>query len=172
MNNTIIVIPARWDSSRFPGKSIVKIIGIPMIVRVWNQVKKCQNIDKILVATDDKRISDVCKKYNIDFVMTGSNYSTGTDRVASLVEKYDYYTYVNVQGDEPLVRPEDIDKLISFHLESVKKGIEVTNAYVPESRLPKNYSEIKSFVTKTDDNCIDKISRSPIHSNLKKLDSK
>ena len=138
MDNTIIVIPARWDSSRFPGKSIVKIMGIPMIVRVWNQVKKCQNIDKFLVATDDKRISDVCKEYNIDYVMTGSNYITGTDRVASLVDKYDYYTYVNVQGDEPLVRSEDIDKLISFHLESVKKGIEVTNAYVPESKLPKN----------------------------------
>ena len=56
MKNTIAIIPARWNSSRFPGKSIVEILGIPMIVRVWNQVRKCKNIDKVLVATDDERI--------------------------------------------------------------------------------------------------------------------
>ena len=166
MSKTIVVIPARWSSSRFPGKSIVQISGIPMIVRVWNQVKKCHDIDKILVATDDKRISDVCEDHNIEFVMTGSNYRTGTDRVASLVTKFDYSTYVNVQGDEPLVRPEDINKLVSFHLKCVAKGIEVTNAYVPQNRLPKDYGEIKSFLAKTNDNCVAKISRSVIHSDL------
>ncbi len=171
MKNTIAIIPARWNSSRFPGKSIVNILGIPMIVRVWNQVKKCQNIDKVLVATDDERISNVCKKFQIEFVMTGSDYNTGTDRVASLVEDYNYSTYVNVQGDEPLVKPIDIDTLVSFHLESLKKGIEVTNAYVPYSKLPKKHNEIKSYVAKNDDDLIVNISRSPIISVLKNTSS-
>ena len=171
MKNTIAIIPARWNSSRFPGKSIVDILGIPMIVRVWTQVRKCQNIDKILVATDDERISNVCKKFNINFVMTGSDYNTGTDRVASLVEEYSYNTYVNVQGDEPLVNPKDIDTLVSFHLEGVTKGIEVTNGYVPYSKLPEKYNEIKSYLAKNDDDLIVNISRSPIISDLKNKNS-
>ena len=80
----LAVIPARWNSSRFPGKPLALINGIPMINMVWKKVIKAKSINNSIVATDDKRIFDACKKMSINVIMTSKKHLTGTDRVYEL----------------------------------------------------------------------------------------
>ena len=106
------VIPARYKSSRFEGKPLAKIAGIPMIKRTYLQAKKCKKLDRLVVATDDNKIYDYCISENIDVVMTSINCLTGTDRIAEVSQKLDYDLYVNIQGDEPVISPETIEQII------------------------------------------------------------
>lgn len=108
----IIVIPARYNSSRFPGKPLIKINGIPMIKRVYDQCLKGFD-GKVIVATDDDRIKSYCDRNNIDAIMTSANCVTGTDRVYQAVINYDIDFVINIQGDEPIFNPKDIKKFIS-----------------------------------------------------------
>ena len=85
--NFIVVIPARYKSKRLPGKPIVNIGKLPMIVRTYNQCNKVVNQNKIFVATDNFKIKKVCDKYNIKTIMTSTNCLTGTDRVAEVAKK-------------------------------------------------------------------------------------
>ena len=103
-----IVIPARYKSSRFPGKPLVNILGKTMIQHVWERC--CLAADKTLVyiATDDKRIRDVAIQFGAQVVMTSDECLTGTDRLAEVNEQIKCDLIINVQGDEPLVHPEDI----------------------------------------------------------------
>jgi len=109
----IVVIPARFESSRLPGKPLIDINGIPMIVRTYMQCIKAVLPEFVFVATDDVRISEVCDKYNINSIMTSSNILTGTDRVYEISKLIDAEYYINIQGDEPIFNPQDITKLIS-----------------------------------------------------------
>tara|TARA_Y100000816_G_C26101796_1_gene584203 strand:- start:2573 stop:3310 length:738 start_codon:yes stop_codon:yes gene_type:complete len=121
-----LVIPARYKSKRFPGKPIVNICGIPMIVRTYNQCCKAIPKSKILVATDDERIKKVCEKNKIKVVMTSKKCLTGTDRVAEVAKKFKADFYLNVQGDEPLCNPADLVKLLKF---AKKYPKEIINGY-------------------------------------------
>lgn len=121
------VIPCRYKSSRFPGKPIALICGKPMVWHVWNQVRKTEYIDRLIVATDDNRIYDVCHQYGIESTMTADNHKTGTDRVAEVASRIDGDVFVNIQGDEPLIDPYGIDRII---LEIVKNDKEdIVNAF-------------------------------------------
>lgn len=120
------VIPCRYKSSRFPGKSIAMICGKPMVWHVWSQVKKTKYIDKLIVATDDNRIYDVCYQYGIESIMTSEDCKTGTDRVAEVAERIEGDVFVNIQGDEPLIDPEGIDSVIS---EVVNSKEDIVNAF-------------------------------------------
>ena len=122
----LIVIPARFKSSRLPGKPLIKILGIPMIIRTYNRCKKVAPKENIIVATDDKRISNLCKEYKIKFIMTSSKCLTGTDRIAEVAKKIKAKLYINVQGDEPICDTNDLKKLIKF---SLKNPNEVVNGY-------------------------------------------
>ena len=118
---TVIIIPARFGSSRYEGKPLIKINKIPLIIRV---VKKCVQAigsDNVYVATDDKRISKVVNDYGYKFVMTSKKNLTGTDRVAEASLKIKGDIFINVQGDEPLIKPNDIIKVINFKKKR-KKG--------------------------------------------------
>ena len=107
------VIPARYKSSRFPGKPLEDICGKPMVVRVWEQASKAKNLDAIYVATDDERIEAVCKYHGINVLLTSDKCRTGTDRVAEVAAKFHGDDiYVNIQGDEPLIDPAAIDWFI------------------------------------------------------------
>ena len=108
MLNFLIVIPARFKSSRLPGKPLIKLKGIPMLVRTYNQCLKCAPKKKIVVATDNQKIVNLCNKNKIPVIVTSKNCLTGTDRVAEAAEKLNYNIIVNLQGDEPLVDPDDI----------------------------------------------------------------
>jgi 3-deoxy-manno-octulosonate cytidylyltransferase (CMP-KDO synthetase) len=107
-----LVIPARYNSKRFPGKPLVDICGVPMIIRTYNQCKKVVPESKILIATDDARIRKVCEKKKINVVMTSKKCLTGTDRIAEVAKKFKADFYLNIQGDEPICNPVDIKKLL------------------------------------------------------------
>lgn len=112
---SLCVIPARYKSSRFPGKPLVKINGIPMIKRTYMQANKAKLIDDIVVATEDKRIFDFCKSEDINVVITSDKCLTGTDRMVEVIQKKEYKNYdlfFNIQGDEPVINPIVIDQLV------------------------------------------------------------
>lgn len=111
------VIPARYQSSRFPGKPLVDICGKPMIYWVYQQVKKVKEFDEVYVATDDERIKAACGEHNMNVIMTSDKHKTGSDRVAEVATKVEGDLFVNVQGDEPVINPEMIRQVISIFLE-------------------------------------------------------
>jgi 3-deoxy-manno-octulosonate cytidylyltransferase (CMP-KDO synthetase) len=106
------VLPARWGSTRFPGKPLHLIAGKPLIQHVWERCRQCSRLDEILVATDDERIRDAVTAFGGTAVMTSPDHPTGTDRIAEAVRAVPAATHiVNVQGDEPLIDPALIDEL-------------------------------------------------------------
>lgn len=107
------VIPARYKSSRFEGKPLVKINGIPMVKRTYIQAKKSSLLDKLIVATEDQRILDYCESEGIPVVMTSNECLTGTDRLAEVAKKYHYDFYINIQGDEPVIDPDVISQIVN-----------------------------------------------------------
>ena len=119
------IIPARYKSSRFPGKPLAEICGKPMIYWVYNQAKKVKELDEVYVATDDKKIETACKENNINVIMTSSKHKTGTDRIGEVAKKVKADLYINIQGDEPLIEPETIRKAILPFYDD--KNLEVTN---------------------------------------------
>jgi len=108
----LIVIPARWASSRFPGKPLAKIGGIPMIQRVVVQANKAKCVSEVIVATDDSRILDFVNKAGARAIMTSGDHPSGTDRIAEVARDRDCDIVVNVQGDEPLIPPQNIDQVV------------------------------------------------------------
>ncbi|SDF58089.1 3-deoxy-manno-octulosonate cytidylyltransferase (CMP-KDO synthetase) [Methanolobus vulcani] len=108
----VCVIPARYDSSRFPGKPLVELCGKVMIQRVYEQIKKAKMIDKSYIATDDMRIAKCARSFGADVIMTSSCHECGTDRIMEAVQNIDCDIVLNVQGDEPLVDPQALDILI------------------------------------------------------------
>jgi len=127
------VIPARWASTRFPGKPLKQIAGKAMIHWVWDQTKKSAIISEVVIATDDKRIADYCRINDLDFVMTSSSHPTGSDRLAEVADKISADVYVNVQGDEPLIEPEAIDAVTSCLLTAMDRGIELATGYIEKA---------------------------------------
>jgi 3-deoxy-manno-octulosonate cytidylyltransferase (CMP-KDO synthetase) len=112
MNNYLVVIPARYQSSRFPGKPLADIHGKSMIQRVWEKCVEATGPDSVLVATDDDRILEHCQDYDMQVELTSSDCLTGTDRLYEVAKKRKSDIYINVQGDEPLISPEDIKAVI------------------------------------------------------------
>jgi len=108
------VIPARYASSRFPGKPLADIHGKPMIWWVYQQAMKVPELDEVYVATDDERIYTAVEEFGGKVIMTSNKHQTGTDRVAEVAEKIVADWYVNIQGDEPLIEPETIRSVLSL----------------------------------------------------------
>jgi 3-deoxy-manno-octulosonate cytidylyltransferase (CMP-KDO synthetase) len=107
------IIPARYASTRFPGKPLVDIGGKSMIQRVYEQAKKCTALSEVFVATDDQRIFDHVQQFGGKAVMTADTHQSGTDRCAEVARKHpEYHTIINIQGDEPFIDPEQIAKVI------------------------------------------------------------
>lgn len=132
-----VVIPARYQSSRFPGKPLVDICGKPMIQHVWEKCCKAVSRGQVYIATDSDKISKVVKEFGGQVVMTSSDCLTGTDRLAEANLTLDCDFLVNVQGDEPVIDPENIKKVINIY----QKTGNITNAY---SEI-KTEEEFRSF---------------------------
>jgi len=158
----IVVIPARYKSSRLEGKPLIDLNGIPMIVRTYRQCLKAVSANKIYIATDNSLIKKVCDKEGAQVIMTSSECLTGTDRVAEVSEKIEADTYINVQGDEPLFNPEDLKLLIS---EIKKNPEEIITGYC-EIDNEKDYRDlnIPKVVIRPDGKLL-YASRAPIPSN-------
>ncbi|WP_275723454.1 3-deoxy-manno-octulosonate cytidylyltransferase [Vibrio furnissii] len=107
-DNYAVIIPARFKSSRFPGKPLVDICGKPMIQHVWERCVSAVGADKVYVATDDQRIAEAAAGFGSQVVMTSDHCLTGTDRLAEANLTLDLDFVINVQGDEPMINPDDI----------------------------------------------------------------
>ncbi len=108
----VIVIPARYGATRFPGKSLALLLGRPMIQWVWDAAKRSRLASRVIIATDDARIADAARDFGAEVVMTKASHRSGTDRMAEVARKIPAPLYVNVQGDEPLLASAAVDGLI------------------------------------------------------------
>ncbi|OVE76240.1 3-deoxy-D-manno-octulosonate cytidylyltransferase [bacterium E08(2017)] len=115
---TIGVIPARWGSTRLPGKSLVDICGKPLIQWVVEAVRRAEKIDDLIVATDHERIKEKVEAIGEKAVMTRPDHHSGTDRIAEAIEGIDAEVVINIQGDEPLIEPGLIDELAELMVNS------------------------------------------------------
>lgn len=122
------IIPARYASTRFPGKSLVEIMGKSMIRRVYEQTTKAKLLDKVIIATDDERIAKHCQEFGAKVVITKAEHPSGTDRCFEAYqlngEKFDHV--LNVQGDEPFLDPQQIDSLA----EACKENVEIATQMI------------------------------------------
>ena len=110
----IAIIPARFNSTRFPGKAIAEIEGKPLIEHVYRRVEQASLVSRIVVATDDRRIADAVERFGGTAVMTRNDHPSGTDRLAEAAQGlHPDSLVVNVQGDEPMIEPGDIDQAIT-----------------------------------------------------------
>ena len=112
MTRAAAVIPARFQSTRFPGKPLAQIQGKPVLRWVYEGVQQSRSVDRIIIATDDPRISDTAAAFGAEVIMTSPDHRCGTDRVAEVAEKLPHSIVLNVQGDEPLIKGGDIDRLV------------------------------------------------------------
>lgn len=109
------ILPARWASTRFPGKPLHLIAGKPLIQHVWERCLTCSKLDALLVATDDPRIRDAVLAFGGQVIMTSPDHPTGTDRIAEAARSMPQATHIiNIQGDEPLIDPALIDQLATI----------------------------------------------------------
>jgi 3-deoxy-manno-octulosonate cytidylyltransferase (CMP-KDO synthetase) len=111
-SKVVAIIPSRLESSRLPGKALLNICGLPMIVHVYKRCLLSNSLDEVYVATDNLKIKDVVESYGGKVIMTSSLHKTGTDRIAEAAETIDADIIVNVQGDEALLNPNYIDKAV------------------------------------------------------------
>jgi len=109
--SVIAVIPARFDSTRLPGKALAEIGGVPMIVRVWRQTRHARSLQRVIVATDDERIARTIREAGGEAEMTATTHQSGTDRIAEVAARIKAEIYLNVQGDQPFIAPADLDAL-------------------------------------------------------------
>src|SRR5262245_19509309 len=113
MHKAVGIIPARWGSTRFPGKPLHPIAGKPLLKHVWERCLDAKNLDLVVVATDDIRIASAAFDWGAEVALTSSNHRSGTNRVAEVARKTKRFAYViNIQGDEPLIAPRLIDKVV------------------------------------------------------------
>lgn len=110
----IAVIPARLASTRLPRKMLRDIAGVPLLARVYQGVQKCPSLDQVIVATDSEEITLFCQQNGFVTRMTSASHNSGTERVHEISETILADVYLNIQGDEPLTRPEHIDRLVSL----------------------------------------------------------
>ena len=109
MSEIIGLIPSRLGSKRLPGKALADISGLPVIVHVAKRALLSNSLNKVIVCTDSEEIAYVCKKFNIDFVITENNFQNGTERIASVAKDLSFDFALDIQGDEPLVDPSHIN---------------------------------------------------------------
>lgn len=148
---TVAVIPARYQSTRLPGKPLIELGGKTIIQRVYEKVQEAKLVDEVIIATDDQRIFEHAQSFNAQVEMTGEDHQSGTDRIAELANKHpEWSVIINVQGDEPFLEPKNIDKAIEpFRYDPL---IEMTSLYceIKEQEEIDNPNVVK-VVTDIDD---------------------
>jgi 3-deoxy-manno-octulosonate cytidylyltransferase (CMP-KDO synthetase) len=108
----IAVIPARFSSTRFPGKIVASETGKPLVQHVVERARRCKSVREVIVATDDRRVLDALAPFGTQCVMTSASHVSGTDRIAEVARNLSDAIVVNVQGDEPEIDPQTIDELV------------------------------------------------------------
>lgn len=155
----VAVIPARYGSSRFPGKPLVDLCGKPMIWWVCQQLKKVNNVDDTVVATDDERIVDVCHQYGMNVMLTSKDHNTPTSRLYEVSTRMEGDKFVFVGGDEPMINPQSIEQVVAVARE---EDLFAVNAMTKIKTSPEviDFTNIKVVVNT--DNMLLYTSRSPL----------
>lgn len=150
MKKIVGIIPARYDSTRFPGKPLALIAGKTMIERVYEQAKKSSSLQRVVVATDDNRIAETVRSFGGDVILTRTDHPSGTDRCAEALSKLDesFDAVINIQGDEPFIDPGQIDLLadalndekvdIATLVKIIRSHDELINENIPKVVLATN----------------------------------
>jgi 3-deoxy-manno-octulosonate cytidylyltransferase (CMP-KDO synthetase) len=113
MNKAVGIIPARWRSTRFPGKPLHLIVGKSLLQRVWERCRQAENLDSVIIATDDMRIAEAAFDWGAEVALTSLKHESGTDRVAEVARSAKQFAFViNIQGDEPLIDPSLIERIV------------------------------------------------------------
>jgi 3-deoxy-manno-octulosonate cytidylyltransferase (CMP-KDO synthetase) len=129
MSKAVGIIPARWRSTRFPGKPLHLIGNKPLLQRVWERCRRARKLDAVIIATDDMRIAKAAFDWGAEVAMTSPNHQSGTDRIAEVVRHAPEFEYIiNIQGDEPLTEPALLDRMVET-LRSNRKIDIVTAAH-------------------------------------------
>ncbi len=162
---TVAIIPARLASTRLPGKALIDLAGKPMVCWVAERARAARNVDRVIVATDSREIVDAVTTSGFEAMLTDANHASGTDRVAEVAAKIpDAEIIVNVQGDEPLISPETIEKAVATMAAEIAKpgGAGIVTTWEPIESLDEllNFDLVK-VVIDDDDNAV-YFSRSPI----------
>lgn len=140
----LIVIPARWGSTRFPGKPLHSLAGKPLVQHVWERCKQSRLADKVVIATDDHRIADAARVFNAVAAITSPAHPSGTDRVAETAKSYPQHQIViNVQGDEPLISPTLIDQLAEALIDDVTIPMATAAAPIEDAALLNDPNVVK-----------------------------
>lgn len=155
----VAVIPARYGSSRFPGKPLVDLCGKPVIWWVCQQVKKVSNVDDTVVATDDQRIVDVCRQYGMNVMLTSKEHNTPTSRLYEVSTRMEGDKFVFVGGDEPMINPQSIEQVVEV---ARNEDCYAVNAMTKIKTSPEviDFTNIKVVVNT--DNMLLYTSRSPL----------
>lgn len=164
------VIPARYKSTRFEGKPLVKINGVPMIKRTYEQAIQSKLLTDVIVATEDQRIINYCNSENIPAIMTSDKCLTGTDRLVEVSQSKDYDFYINIQGDEPIIDPLVITQVIQEFKQHKNKYI-AYNLYkvINDNQEINSPTIIKVIVNENDE--LMYMSRLPVPYSNSKLES-
>lgn len=146
---TLCVIPARYASTRLPGKPLADICGKPMICRVWERARRAEKPERVIVATDDQRIYDAVRKDGGEAMLTRADHPTGTDRLAEVAQAHGAVDLiVNVQGDEPLIEPSVIDELIALFEADENLQMATVMTRMEDEEEQKNPNNVKVVVDK------------------------
>jgi len=141
----LAILPARYGSTRFPGKPLTPIAGKPMIQHVWERTRFAKQVDAVLIATDDERIRSACEGFGAEVEMTAEDHPTGTDRLAEVAARHDHDVIVNVQGDEPLIEGFVIDAAIEALLRDDRAAMS-TVVHRAESEAYEDPNRVKVVV--------------------------
>ena len=163
---TVAIIPARYGSTRLPGKALIEIAGKPMVCWVAERALAARNVDRVIVATDSEQIVDAVRARGIEAMLTSSEHASGTDRVAEVAAALpDAEIIVNVQGDEPMISPQTIEKAVAVMAAEISKpsgGAGIVTTWEPiESNAELLDPDLVKVVVDDDDNAV-YFSRSPI----------
>ena len=138
VNRTVAIVPARLASTRLPGKALIDIAGKPMVCWVAERARLARNVDRVIVATDSQQIVDAVESRGFEAILTAAHHTSGTDRVAEVATQIpDAEIIVNVQGDEPLISPETIERAVDVMVAEISKqdGAGIVTTWEPIDSL-------------------------------------
>lgn len=144
MKQTAIIIPARYGSSRLEGKPLLRANNKPIIQWVWEKASKCPLVDRVIIATDDERIFNVCKDFGAEVEMTSTEHKSGSDRIAEVAERHPEIAYIiNLQGDEPLIEQANIELVIKGVLDDENADISTLLREIKDEEEAQNPNLVK-----------------------------
>jgi 3-deoxy-manno-octulosonate cytidylyltransferase (CMP-KDO synthetase) len=157
---TVAIIPARYSSTRLPGKPLLEIAGKPLILWVAERALAAHSVARVIVATDDHKIFETVNSSGFEAIMTSTKHASGTDRIAEVALNLEAEIIVNLQGDEPLINPETIDRAVNALEENGNVQMATTSEPITEDSEVLNPAVVKVVVD--DNGCATAFSRNPI----------